>query len=69
MPSLIKSCIFSSRYDVNFYNVLGIISIHESLQWSFSGLNTDGLFTKAVSNLFLSPLEKIPLMQIWDNFG
>ena len=30
--------------------------------------NTDGLFTMAVSNSFLSPLEKIPRLQIWDNF-
>ena len=30
------------------------------LQSKFSGSNTDGSFTTAVSNLFLSPLEKIP---------
>ena len=27
------------------------------IQWNFSGSNTGGSFTTAVSNLFLSPLE------------
>ena len=31
-----------------------------SIQQTFSGMNTDGSFTTAISNLFLSPLEKIP---------
>ena len=30
------------------------------IQWNFSGSNTDGWFTTAVMNSFLSPLEKIP---------
>ena len=28
------------------------------LQWNFNGSNTDGSFTTAVSNSFLSPLDK-----------
>ena len=28
------------------------------LQWTFSGTNTDGSFTTAVSNSYLSPLEQ-----------
>ena len=35
----------------------------------FSGSNTDGSFTTAVSNSFLSPLENIPWLQIWDKLG
>ena len=34
---------------------------------TLNGSNTDGSFTTAVSNSFLSPLEKIPWLQIWDN--
>ena len=30
-----------------------------SIQYNFSGSNTDGLFTTALLNLFLSPLETI----------
>ena len=37
------------------------------IQWNFHGSNTDGSFTTAVSNSFLSPLEQIPQLQIWDN--
>ena len=32
----------------------------EKVQWNCSGSNTDGSFTTAVSNSFLSPLEKNP---------
>ena len=39
------------------------------LQWNFSGSNTDCSFTTAISNSFLSPLEKIPKLQILDNLG
>ena len=39
------------------------------IQYTFSGSNTDGSFTTAISNLFLSPLEKIQLMQIRYNLG
>ena len=35
MLSLIKSHIFNFKYDVNFYNNLGIISIHKNI---FCGL-------------------------------
>ena len=37
------------------------------IQLNFNGSNTDGSFTTAVSNSFLSPLEKNPKLQIWDN--
>ena len=40
-----------------------------NIQLNFNGLNTDGLFTTAVSNSFLIPWEKIPLLQISDNLG
>ena len=30
------------------------------IQWNFNGSNTDGSFTTAVSNSFLSPLEQVP---------
>ena len=33
-------------------------AVYHDIQWSLSGLNTDGSFTSAVSNSFLSPLEK-----------
>ena len=33
------------------------------VQQNFSGLNTDGLFTTAVSNSFLSPLEQYPIAE------
>ena len=36
------------------------------IQLDFSGSNTDGSFTTAVSNSFLSPYEKIPWLKIWD---
>ena len=39
------------------------------LQLNFNGSNTDGSFTTAVSNSFLSPLEKIRKLQLWDNLG
>ena len=43
---------------------------HKSnLQYNFSGSNTDGSFTTAVSNSFLSLLEKILWLQIWDKLG
>ena len=32
--------------------------MHQQLQENFSGLNTDGSFTMAVSNMFLSPQQK-----------
>ena len=35
-----------------------------AVQYNFSGSNTDGSFTKAVSNSFLSPLEKIPSCRV-----
>ena len=38
-----------------------------NIQSNFSGSNTDGTFTTAVSNSFLSPWEEIPWLQIWDN--
>ena len=42
------------------------------LQYSFNGSNTDGSFTTAISNLFLSPLQKLSHASghycIWDNF-
>ena len=42
-----------NQYLDNYFDFCGI--------WlTFSGSNTDGLFTTAVSNSFLSPLEKIP---------
>ena len=34
------------------------------IQQNFNGSNTDGLFTTAVSNSFLSPLEKIPVADL-----
>ena len=42
------------------------VSLHRPIwflgvQWNFSGSNTDGSFTMAVSNSFLSPLEKKPV--------
>ena len=37
------------------------------IQQNFNGSNTDGLFTIAVSNSFLSPLENIQQLQLWDN--
>ena len=37
------------------------------VQYNFSGSDTDGSFTTVVSNSFLSPLDRIPQMQIWDN--
>ena len=33
---------------------------YQHIQWNFNGSNTDGSFTTAVSNSFLSPLEKSP---------
>ena len=39
------------------------------VQQPFSGSNTDGSYTTAISNSFLSPLAKIPKLQIWDNLG
>ena len=39
------------------------------VQLNFSGSNTDVSFTTAVSNAFLSPLEKIPYLLIWDTLG
>ena len=45
--------------------LLGLVGVNWShlvnenyLQYNFSGLNTDGSFTMAVLNSFLSPLEK-----------
>ena len=35
---------------------------------NLNGSNTDDSFTTAVSNSFLSPLEKNPIAEIWDNF-
>ena len=37
------------------------------IQLNFSGSNTDGSFTTAISNSFLSPLENNPQLQIWNN--
>ena len=37
------------------------------IQENFNGSNTDGSFTTAVSNSFLSPLERIPQLQIKNN--
>ena len=34
----------------------------------FNGSNPDYSFTLAVSNSFLSPLKKIPWLQIWEKF-
>ena len=34
------------------------------IQWVFGGSNTDGSFTMAVSNSFLSPLEQKPIAAI-----
>ena len=39
------------------------------IQKNFSGSNTDGSFTTAVSNSFLSPKEKTHPMQVCDNLG
>ena len=33
----------------------------EQVQWTFSGSNTDGLFTTAISNSFLNHLKKNPI--------
>ena len=33
------------------------------LQWKLNSSNTDGLFTMADSNLFVSPYENLPLAQ------
>ena len=33
------------------------------LQWNLDSSNTDGLFTMAYSNLFLSPYEILPIAQ------
>ena len=35
-----------------------VLPWNQNIQWNFSGSNTDGSFTAAVLNLFLSPLEK-----------
>ena len=37
-----------------------VFSLYSKIQQNSSGSNTDGSFTTAVSNLFLSPFEKIP---------
>ena len=37
------------------------------IQQNFNGSNPDGSLILAVSNSFLSPLEKLPWMQIWEN--
>ena len=34
--------------------------VYSKMQLNFGGLNTDGLFTKAISNLFLSLYQKNP---------
>ena len=39
------------------------------LQLNFNGSNPDGMFTLAVSNSSLSPLEKIQWLQIYENLG
>ena len=45
--------------------VSGLLS--ELIQQNFNGSNTDGLFTTAVSNLFLSPWKKSHSCRFWDN--
>ena len=37
----------------------GGVRVELDIQLNFSGSNTDGSFNKDISNLFLSPLEKI----------
>ena len=37
------------------------IEINTNMQQTVSGSNTDGSYTRAISNLFLSPLEKNPI--------
>ena len=46
-----------------------ITTIDKIIQWNFNGSNTDGSFTTAVSNSFLSPLHNIPNNNIWNNIG
>ena len=38
------------------------------IQYNFSGSNTDGSFTTAVSNSILDPLEQSPQLQIIKSF-
>ena len=52
--SLIRYFVPKSRFLVR--NMLYVANI----QWNFSGSNTDGWFSTAVSNSFLSPLEENP---------
>ena len=42
-------------------SISGISLLSMKLQWNFSGSNTDGSFTTAVSNSFLSPQEQNPI--------
>ena len=47
------------------------ITLRLQVQQTFSGLNTDGMYTVALSNSFLSPLEKIQYLQFgmfWGDF-
>ena len=44
--------------DVSLTVVTYCLRMQCYLLWNFSGSNTDGRFTTAVSNSFLSPLEK-----------
>ena len=62
----VKWCLTSNKqklemaeYGVNLC-LPGFQVLNGSIQQNFSGLNTDGSFTTAVSNLCLSPLEKVP---------
>ena len=55
---------------MNSWNVVAIantLTKCTTIQKTFNGSSTDGSFITAVSNLFLSPLEKIAWLQIWDN--
>ena len=44
-----------------FFISFFILVLNDSIQKNFNGSNTDGSFTTAVSNSFLSSLEKMPI--------
>ena len=63
----VLTCIFLSLYIFHLrYQPYALEALKRGI---LSGSNTDGSFTMAVSNSFLSPSEKIPKLQIWDNLG